>query len=136
MPYVTSLRETLVSTLNGHMIRVPARKPTYVPPEVLQESFKFGCVECDEKGKLKIDLQSLEELPVNEVPKLTEEERNDPDKRAAAIVQAVAKVYQDNDPKHFNAEKLPRVKAIEAVVGFPTSSAEVAAAVEKYHAGA
>lgn len=135
MPYVKSLRDIVISSVNGHTVRVTALKATFVPAILLSEALDRGCVECDENGKLLMDLSAVENLPVDEVPKLTDEERQDPEQRASALIQAVAKLYAESDPKKFNANKLPKVRAVEALVGFPTSAGEVEQAIERYHAG-
>ena len=134
MPYVKTLRPCVVVTMSGHRIPVEPGNTQYVPPEALEDAFKVGCGECDKDGKLKLDLEPVKQLPVGDMIKLSEVDRTDANKRAEAILQAIAKLYQDNDPKSFTTSNLPRAKAIETLVGFPTSAAEVSAAVEKFHA--
>jgi hypothetical protein len=135
MPFVKSLRDTPIDTTDGHMIRVPARTPKYVPASVLPRAFQLGCVECTEDGTLLLDRFTTEpKLPVDNIPRLTPAEREDPAMRQNALVLAIAKLYNDSDKAHFTTGNVPRVRSVETLVGFPTSTAEVAQALEAYHA--
>lgn len=135
MPFVKSLRDTPIDTTDGHMIRVSARTPKYVPASVLPRAFQLGCVECTEDGTLLLDSLMIEpKLPVDTIPRLTPVEREDPAKRQNALVLAIAKLYNDSDKAHFTTGNVPRVRSVETLIGFPTSTAEVAQALEAYHA--
>lgn len=134
MPYVRSLRDVTVRSTSGHTIFVPAGKVTFMPPIALPDAVALGCVECANDGALYMP-RVIKELPVTQVPKLEEDERDDVDARASAIVQAVAKLYQENDQSKFSkTTKLPRVMYVVELTGFPTSAEEIRAAVETYHA--
>lgn len=135
MPFVKSLRDTPIDTTDGHMIRVRARTAKYVPASVLPRAFQLGCVECTEDGTLLLDRFTTEpKLPVDNIPRLTPAEREDPAMRQNALVLAIAKLYNDNDKANFTTGNVPKVRSVESLIGFPTSTAEVAQALEAYHA--
>jgi hypothetical protein len=135
MPYVKSLRDTRIDTLDSHVIQAPARTPKYVPASALPRAFQLGCVECTEDGTLLLDQFATDpKLPVDGIPRLAQEEREDPTKRQHTLTLAIAKLYNDNDKAQFTTGNVPRVRSVESLVGFPTSGAEVAQALEAYHA--
>ena len=135
MPYVKTLRDTRIDTRDGHVIIVPARVPKYVPASALPRAFELGCVECTEDGTLLLDQFAIEpKLPVDGIPRLSMDEREVPERRQHVLTLAIAKLYNDNDKAHFTTGNVPKVRSVETLVGFPTSSAEVAQALESYHA--
>jgi hypothetical protein len=137
MPYVRSLREVTVRTTSGHTVHVPASQVTFMPPLALPDAIALGCVECDQSGNLNLETRRAQvaSIPVVEVPKLEEDERDDMDARANAILQAVAALYQENDQSKFGKiTNLPKVMYVVELTGFPTSLEEIRTAVESYHA--
>lgn len=136
MSFVLSLRPVTVTTLVGHTIPVPASKATFVPDMALARAIELGCVECTEDGKLIMTDDLVPKIPVSDIPQLTLEERDDQAKRAEVLLLAVSKLYQENDRAKFSKiTNLPLVGAVSELTGFPTSAKEIAAAIEKFHAG-
>ena len=135
MPHVLSLRSVTVNTLLGHMVAVPAGTPTFMPAMALPRALELGCVECDEKGQLSMSAEIIPQIPVTDIPQLSLADRDDPEKRATVLILAVAKLYNENDKSKFTlTTNLPKVAAVEALTGFPTSVKEIGVAIEQFHA--
>jgi hypothetical protein len=134
MAYIKSLRDVIIDTRDGHMIRVKAREVKYIPDSVLPRALEKGCFETTKEGQLIIGEDVEHSIPVDEIPVLSQEERDDPEKRQKVLVMAIARLYQENDRNKFTSNNTPKVRAVEALVAFPTTGSEVAKALEVYQA--
>lgn len=134
MPFVKSLREVRVASLNGHIANIPARTATEIPAALLEEAMAKGCVVCDKNGHIVADDEAAElaaALASDEIPFLPPEERDDPAKRSRVIKLAVTKLYARNDRADFGSNNLPKANVVARMIGFQVSAAEVSEAVER-----
>lgn len=131
MPHVKSLRDVRIASLEGHVINVPARKPTRIPESLIPEAQALGCVVCDEVGRIAVDADEVPTvLAEGEIPYLTVDERTDTEKRSRVLKLACAKSYARNERADFDKNNLPKVVAIQKLVGFPVTTQEIADTVE------
>ena len=132
MPYVKSLRDVRVTTEGGHVANIPANIPTLVADPLVPAAQAAGCVTCDQFGKI-VDVTGLaviEDIKDDEIPFLPPEDRDDPEKRERVIKLAVVKCFKKNDREDFNSTGLPKVGAIQRMIGFTVAGVEIAAVVE------
>lgn len=132
MPYVKSLREVRVITMNGDSVIVPARQPKEIPQRLVEACIAAGCALCDKDGKIVFDELPAPKVDADDIPFLNVEERKDPAKRKAVLGLAIQHVYKRNDKKDFKGDGLPRNQAIEELVRFPVSNAEIMEVLEKF----
>lgn len=131
MPYVKALKEIRIITTNGDSAIIPPREPKLIPDRLLEAALTAGCVQCDEKGKILLDEIPPPKIDADDIPFLSVEERKDPDRRKAVIKHAILHVYKRNDQADFRGDGYPRNAAIEALVRFPVSNAEIMEILEQ-----
>jgi hypothetical protein len=131
MPHVKSLREVRIVTTNGDSAIVTPRVAKYVPERLLAAALAAGCAQCTEDGKIILDDIPAPKVDADDIPFLSVDERKDPDKRRAVIKLAVLHVYKRNDKADFKGDNTPRNSAIETLVRFPVSNAEIIEILEK-----
>lgn len=109
------------STL-GHSIGFKKGVPTFVPKICEREVMRFGA-ELAEAG----DAPDLLDAPTNDVPVPMEAED-----RRELIEEAFAEIVAKNDSGDFTAAQVPRVPAVEKIVGFDVDVKEVNALWAEY----
>lgn len=134
MPYVKSLREVRIVTLNGDSAIVPAREAKEIPERLLTAAYAVGCVQCDKDGKLILEEVPPPKVDADDIPFLSVEERKDQDKRRKVITLAIQHIYKRNDKADFKGDGFPRNSAIETLVRFPVANAEIMEVLEKLEA--
>lgn len=132
MPFIKSFRDVLIDTLDGHMIRVKAKEIKQIPASALPRALEKGCFETTDGGTVIIGEDTTKQIPVDDIPLLSVEDREDPEKRQNVLVLAIAKLYNENDKNKFTSGNTPKVRAVEQLVAFPTTGAEVSKALEVY----
>ena len=111
MAYFTMQRDFIVKAL-GRSVGFKKGIETWVPPMIHAEAMKYGAVPVDPKEDLE-----MEKAP--ERPKvITNEDRHE------ALLKACKYLKEVNDGDDFGANALPKVKALNAVVGFDVSAQE------------
>lgn len=134
MPYVKSLREVRVITTHGDSVIIPPREPKFVPDRLLEEVLAAGCAQCDEHGNLILGDIPEPKIDADDIPFLSVAERKDTEKRRKVITLAIQHIYKRNDKADFKGDGLPRNAAVEALVRFPVSNAEIMEVLEKLEA--
>lgn len=133
MPYVKSLRSVRIATLSGHVVDIPAMRPTFVPDPAYEEARANGCVMCDEHGKIVIEdglsSAALHDDP-DEIPFLPPEERDIPEKRSRVVKLAVLKCFKRNNREDFGTNGVPKAQVVTRMIGFQVTAGEVAEATE------
>lgn len=107
-----SLRDVNVRGLTGHTVFIPAKVPTLVPRQLVQAALDKGCIPEDEAEMLTMR-------------KAQEEQVKEETQRLESLVDAIASIVEKNDAENdFTAGGMPKVEAVEKVVGFDIAAQE------------
>lgn len=134
MPYIKSLRDLRIASKTGHVVLVKALAPKWIPDEILGEAQALGCVTCDEHGKIVIaDGLNATDLIADpdEIPFLSPEDREIPEKRKRVVTMAVLKCFKRNQREDFSSNGVPKAAVITRMIGFQVTAGEVADATEE-----
>lgn len=121
MKEFVSLQDVRLASKSGHVAVMKAGKPRGLPEELHLEARAHGCVPVDEAKAMS------EAAPSKEEPEQAESKQDEPmdEGRAADIRSAIELLIASNDPANFNAHGVPKVKAVEDIVGYSISAANV-----------
>lgn len=131
MAYVKSAKTVHFATPNGYALLIEPKVVTWIPDLALPFALKQGAIECDESGKVKFgedDADDPNAPQVPDAPKVAENDAEDPAKRKDAIKAGIRYLCAVGNPKDFNANNLPKAKAIEKVLGFKVDGTELSEA--------
>lgn len=123
IPYV-SLREIVVTSLDGYSLRFEPGVPVNVPnfKHTIGAVQAAGCVPADEV-QVRIKTSTVEEASEAEQAA-----------RQAQIIAAIGVLVDKKDPIDFNRSGSPQVRSIETIVGFDISNTERDKAWKAYQA--
>ena len=123
IPYV-SLREIVVTSLDGYSLRFEPGVPVNVPnfKHTIGAVQAAGCVPADEV-QVRIKTSTVEEASEAEQAA-----------RQAQIIAAIGVLVDKKDPIDFNRSGSPQVRSIETIVGFDISNMERDKAWKAYQA--
>jgi hypothetical protein len=110
MKFISNRSFTLTS-LTGHSINFEKGVPAYVPKECHREAIGAGCVADD--GEVDMG-DKKPEVVLNE------------DERLEMLRMVLVDMKSRNDRDEFTATGAPKVKAVEKLAGFDTTTAEIA----------
>lgn len=118
MPKMISLRNYRLATLAGPIFTFKAKVPRDVSPECVQAALAAGCALVDPN-----DQQFIDDVTKNKVA-------FGGDARKSLLFLACQELIKENDPKKFTAGGIPRVPAIEALLGFDVNAKEITEAFQ------
>lgn len=104
-----SLRDIVVSTMDGYAIRFKAQQPVAVPnfKRVIQAVQSAGCVPYDEAvGGEKIKIKTVEQG--------RDEETSE---REVALIAAMHTIIERDNPVDFNRAGAPQTRSLETISG-------------------
>ena len=105
---VISLQNVRLASTSGHIILIPARKPTRIPDALYLEAAKNGCIDYDPKlAKAFVEAMAA---AANEAD---EEAAFDP---SGLIREAVRKVMIFGDKKSLTKDGIPKVAAVRSTL--------------------
>lgn len=115
MPLYVLNRDYVHHSTLGHSVAFKKNEPVYVPKIIEREVLRFGAesVEGGETPSLIEDAPVKESAPVD-AGEMTE-----------LIEAAFAEIVERNNPEEFTAAGVPRVPAIEKIVGFDVHVKEI-----------
>lgn len=113
MPDFLSLRNFRLETTHGHTIVFKANTPTFVPDAAVPAAMAAGCVPVDQAG-----------TPFHEDNTKTKVEFA-ADARESLIYLAVKRVVERNNNKDFDGSGVPKLAAINSMLGFDVIRKEV-----------
>jgi hypothetical protein len=123
MPEMKSLRNFVLRTLSGHMIRFEPEVPTKVPQAAVQDALNAGCVIID-----PAELQAYEDTRA-----LKTDFRDNI--RESLVFLAIKAIAERNDTKEFNSGGVPKESAVASRLGMGNvSQKEVEDLYKKYKA--
>lgn len=102
------------------MIGFQKGKPTWVPPECVNDAVAIGAVRADGEG---VDVLGPEEKP---------EEQLSQEDREALITAAIEEIVKRNDSAEFDGAGKPSMPALKALVKFSFDKKERDAIWQKY----
>ena len=132
MAFVRSLHDLHFATTNGYGIVIKAKVPTWVPDPALKFCIEKGCVQCDEQGVIRFDVDVQDVPEATGVPTMTDGDKDDKAKRAEAILAAVEYLVTAGKKEDFRADNTPKKAAIERLVGFKPTEDEVQSAMTAF----
>lgn len=107
-----SLTKVRISSLSGHCITIEPGKPQEVPEVMHAEVYAAGCVPVDSTS--------------NDEPSVPQGED-----RASSVMDAIHELIASDNADNFKKDGSPKVAAVEEVVGFAVTAAEVLVEFEK-----
>ena len=112
------VRTFLFHSLSGHTIQFEGpTKPVRVPPEAVAECMAIGAAPADE-----VDMPDLSGNKPDKLEKAAGEPQGE--ERKAAIKEAIKDLVGVNDTATFDANGSPKLRAINAKVGFRINADE------------
>lgn len=123
MPKYVLNRNHILSTLKGHRIAFKKGEPVDIPRSVVAEAVAIGATPADGSDP------DLEQPVMRGEPP----EAQDPEKRAAAVMEAIKTLVARNDTDDFGADNAPKPDAIRALVNFKVDVRERNDAWQRYH---
>lgn len=109
-------RNHILRSTQGYSLGFVKDEPMAVPYKMLEEALAIGAAYADKEEQTKV-----EKVQESEPVLLTGKQR------AEKIDEAIEKMVTKNDSKEFTAAGTPKVTVIEKIVGFDTTTTEVAA---------
>src|SRR5882757_9283222 len=113
-----SHREVNVGSTSGRSILFEKGRPTHVPREMHAEVMARGIMPCDEKGTL----QAAEDPKAAPDKAMAPE---DPEDRAAAILEALKLIAERNSARDFSAGGVPRADVVSPLLGWRVDEKDI-----------